>query len=294
MQFKRMNKQPSYFNMLFGSNRRRTWLGIGVQFMQQVTGVNVIMYYAVFLFQQAGIAGTQASLLANGIQGVVLNVFLWPDMYYIDTWGRRTPAILGGFGMGIAMMLIGVLMKTQGSPVYDTLTQKTNFTFANKSASYATIAFVYIYVALFSLTWGCIAWVYPNEVFSMNIRGRGTSLSSATNWFVNFWFALYIPTAMNKISWRLYLIFMALCYAIGITVFLFFPETAKKSLEETDLLFSDDRTIWVFKDREATKVGGLVSRDLERGESIAISGKEGHEDVKTIEVANFADDKSSG
>jgi MFS family permease len=72
------------------------------------------MYYAVFLFQQAGVGGTQASLLANGIEGVVLNVFTWVNMWYIDTWGRRKPMIIGAIGMAISMMLIGVIMKTEG------------------------------------------------------------------------------------------------------------------------------------------------------------------------------------
>lgn len=72
------------------------------------------MYYAVFLFEQAGIGSTQSALLANGIQGLVLNVFVWPNMYWMDTWGRRRPAILGGIGMGIAMLIIGTLMGTLG------------------------------------------------------------------------------------------------------------------------------------------------------------------------------------
>ena len=74
------------------------------------------MYYAVFLFQQAGIGGTRASLLANGIQGLVLNVLTWPDMYWMDTWGRRIPMIIGGWGMGFAMMIIAILMKVYGMP----------------------------------------------------------------------------------------------------------------------------------------------------------------------------------
>lgn len=72
------------------------------------------MYYAVFLFQQAGLSGTSSSLLANGIQGVVLNLFTYPNMYYMDKWGRRIPMIIGGVGMGVSMMIIGVLMKAQG------------------------------------------------------------------------------------------------------------------------------------------------------------------------------------
>jgi hypothetical protein len=72
------------------------------------------MYYAVFLFQQAGVGGTSSSLLANGLQGVVLNVFTWINMWYIDKWGRRWPMILGAAAMGISMMLIGVIMATEG------------------------------------------------------------------------------------------------------------------------------------------------------------------------------------
>lgn len=273
LQWEKQNPPPTYFKMLFGNERRRTWIGIGVQFFQQVTGINVIMYYAVFLFQQAGISQTQGSLLANGIQGLVLNIFTWPDMFYMDTWGRRRPMIIGAIGMAISMMLIAVIMKTMGNPYYNSLTHKTDFHFANKSASNTTIAFVYIYVFFFAMTWACVAWVYPPEVFSMNMRGRGTSMTSATNWFVNFWFALYIPTAMDKISWKLYLIFMALCFIMAVVIYFFYPESAGKSLEEMDFLFSPSRSIWVFKDKEATKVGAIFERDMEHGEALTVFDK---------------------
>jgi len=274
---------PSYVQMLFGEERRRMWIGIGVQFWQSVTGINVIMYYAVFLFQQAGISGTAASLLANGIQGVVLNLFTLPNMYWMDSWGRRKPMVIGGIGMGISMMLIGVLMKTTGNPVYNELTKKTDFTFASKSASNATIAFVYIYVMMFALTWACVAWVYPPEIFSMNMRGRATSMTTAFgNWFVNFWFALYIPTAMNEISWKLYIIFMALCYLMAIVVYLYYPESALKTLEEMDYLFLKERTPWVFRDHEATKIGAIFERDMAHGEALtAFEGKS--TDIKHVE-----------
>ncbi|RFU25791.1 hypothetical protein B7463_g10559, partial [Scytalidium lignicola] len=250
---------PSYFQLLFGSERRRMWIGIGVQFWQSMTGINVIMYYAVFLFQQAGISGTAASLLANGLQGLVLNIFTLPNMYWMDKWGRRIPMIIGGVG----------------HPVYNELTKKTDFTFSSKAASNATIAFVYIYVMVFALTWACVAWVYPPEIFSMNMRGRATSMTTATNWFVNFWFALYIPTAMNEISWKLYLIFMALCYLMAIVIYLYYPESAGKTLEEMDYLFLKGRKVWVMFDKEATKIGSIFERDMANGEALtAFDGKD--------------------
>jgi hypothetical protein len=86
---------------------------------------------------------------------------------------------------------------------------KTNFHFEDMAASHATVAFVYIYVAWFALTWACVAWVYPAEVFAMNMRAKGTSITTTTNWFINFWFALYIPTAVKEIR---YVIHKILCY----------------------------------------------------------------------------------
>lgn len=55
---------------------------------------------------------------------------------------------------------------------------------------------------------------------------------------------------------------------MAIVVFLFYPESAGKTLEEMDFLFTKGRSIWTFKDREAIKVGALVDRDLAHGEAL--------------------------
>jgi hypothetical protein len=82
---------------------------------------------------------------------------------------------------GVRSTLITLII---GDPVYNPVTKKTNFNFEDKHASNAAVAFVYIYVMSLALSWACVAWVYPPELFSTSMRGRGTSLSSASNWFV--------------------------------------------------------------------------------------------------------------
>ena len=63
-------KKPSYFALLFSKKyARRTYIGMGVQFWQQAVGINSILYYAPFLFEQAGVGSTEASLLSNVIEG---------------------------------------------------------------------------------------------------------------------------------------------------------------------------------------------------------------------------------
>ena len=218
-------------------------------------GINSILYYAPFLFQQAGVSSSSASLLANVIEGVILNIVTLPNMYYLDTWGRRKPMILGALGMGICMLLIGVLLKATGHPAYSPSSHKVNFDFtSNPSSGKAVIAFLYLYVASFAISWATPAWVVPAEIFPMISRGKANSMTTAMNWFVNFWFALYIPTALNNISWVLYIIFAAICAAAALSTWLFQPETAGRSLEEMDSMFEAGRTMWVFRDRDLTRV----------------------------------------
>ncbi|KAK3168194.1 hypothetical protein OEA41_004640 [Lepraria neglecta] len=116
-------KKPSYFDLL-------------------------ILYYAPFPFQQAGVGSSEASLLANVIKGVILNVVTWPKMYYLDTWGRCKRMIPGAIGMGISMLLIGVILKAEGDPSHSQTSHIVNFDFTTSPvAGKAVIAFLYIYVA---------------------------------------------------------------------------------------------------------------------------------------------------
>jgi len=75
-------------------------------------------------------------------------------------------------------------------------------------------------------------------------------MTTATNWFVNFWFALYIPTALDKISWKLYIIFAGICFAAAIYTFLLQVETANRSLEEMDEMFKPEKTMFPFLDKD--------------------------------------------
>lgn len=256
LEYEKMLDQPTYWQILFSKKHgRRTWVGVGAQFWQQAVGINSIMYYAPFLFQQVGVSGTSASLLSTVIEAVILNVITWPNMYYLDTWGRRIPMIWGAVGMGVSMFLIGIIMTTCGDPHYDSLTRKVNFDFkANLAAGKAVIAFLYLYVAFFAISWATPSWVVPAEIFEMSTRARASSITTATNWFINFWFALYIPTALERISWKLYIMFGVISMAAAVSVFLFQPETANRSLEEMSYMFESNKTMWVFLDKELTDV----------------------------------------
>lgn len=254
VEFEKGQSTPSYFQLLFTKKyRRRTALGMGAQFLQQISGINIILYYASKVFAQSGASGTSAVLLANGISGALLFVSSLQLNIMMDTYGRRKPLIGGPFAMGVCLVIVGSMLVKYGNPYFDATTQAVNFSFKQTpAAGHAAIAFMFLYVVFFGGFYSSVPWTYPNEVWGIEARARGTAMSTATNWFTNFWLGLYIPTALNEASWKLYYIFAGFCFLSAILAFLFFPETAGRPLEELELLFLPSRNPFVFMDKEAT------------------------------------------
>lgn len=265
VEFERGIPPPSYLSLLFNKQyRRRTALGMGLQFMQQISGINIILYYAAKVFAQTGRNGTSASLLANGISSALLLVSSFSLTLLMDFYGRRKPLMIGPTCMGICMIIVGSMLVGFGSPHFNKVTQAVEFTFQNNSAGNAAVAFMLLFMVFFGAFFAALPWTYQNEVFPINARGRGTALSTCTNWFVNFWLGLYIPQALNTASWKLYYIFGAINIAVSIVSFLFFPETSNRTLEELDLLFTPQRRLLVCFDKEACEKGSLMKHALDR------------------------------
>ena len=85
----------SYSQLFQVPLRRRLILGVSIQILQQLTGINSIMYYAPEIFKQAGLTGQRASLLATGINGCVNVLATIPAILFLDKWGRR-PVLISG------------------------------------------------------------------------------------------------------------------------------------------------------------------------------------------------------
>ncbi|GLA76314.1 hypothetical protein AtubIFM55763_007884 [Aspergillus tubingensis] len=264
VQYEGRTPPPSYLSLLAKAPyRRRTALAMGLQFMQNISGVNIVFYYAAKVFAQTGRTGTQAAMLANGIGSSLFLVASFSLTVMIDRYGRRKPLIIGPSLMGICMIVVGMLLVGYGSPHFDAESQQLKYSFANVKAGNAAVAFVFLYMISFGSTCAALPWTYQNEVFPISARGRGTALSACINWFANFWLGLYMPEALNKAAWKIYFVFGGVCIATSFVTYLFYPETAQRSLEELDLLFTPNRRKLVCFDWEACQKGSLLHRDLE-------------------------------
>ncbi|UJR07838.1 hypothetical protein I4U23_012121 [Adineta vaga] len=229
----------SYSQLVQFPLRRRLILGLTIQIFQQLTGINSIMYYAPAIFKQAGLSGQRAALLATGINGCINVLATIPAILYLDEWGRRPVLIVGGIIMSFAMLTIGSIMGIHGYTVFNSTSEITEVFIPNQTASYTIIVLVYIFVAAFAASWGPTTWLYCTEIFPLSMRAKGTSLTTAAIWVTNCFVSFLVPALLERITYGTYLIFGSFCFIMSVIVFIFYPETKGRSLEEMDLIFSD-------------------------------------------------------
>lgn len=244
--FERTEGARSYIDLFKNGNPRRVLLGCSLQMWSQLTGMNVMMYYIIYVFQGAGLTGKRANLIADSVQ-YVLNVALTvPAIIYIDKWGRRPMLLAGTVFMGFWLFLVGGLQGrfghwgiVGGSRIWVVEN--------NTSATNAIIVCSYLFVCSFAITMGPVSWTYPAELYSLKTRGKAVSLATATNWMFNTALAWAVPPGLASIAWKTYFIFGTFNFAAFIHIFFMFPETVGRTLEEVEEIFQQGHVFTAWK-----------------------------------------------
>ncbi|KAH9888510.1 AmMst-1 [Cubamyces lactineus] len=206
----------------------RTFTGIAIQGWQQLTGINFIAYYGVAFLTNVGAHNPFLLAIAANISGTAMTFF---GMWIVDIVGRRPLLIWGAVVMCICEYLIAVL-----GIVYP----KTDL-----GAQKGLIALVILYVGAFAATWGPVAWVITGEIFPLNVRAKGVSLSAASNWLWNWALAFATPYLVNSgpgnagLSGKVFFIWGTTCAGCAVFAYFCIPETMGLSLEQIDLLYQN-------------------------------------------------------
>ncbi|KAF5585527.1 monosaccharide transporter [Fusarium pseudoanthophilum] len=270
----RESKDIGYLGLFAPGVWKRTVVGVSVQIWQQLLGGNVMLYYLVYIFRMAGMTGNTA-LTSSIIQYVIFLVTTGIVLPYIDRLGRRPLLISGALICGVLHFTSGAVMAVHGYPV-DGIEGNDILTWAISGApAKAVIALAYIFVGIYGLTWAPVAWIYASEVFPLKYRAKGVGLAASGNWIFNLALAFFVPPSFTNIQWQTYMIFGTFCIAMTFHAFFTYPETARKTLEEVDVLFESNVPAWRSakagggfdeKVQEAKRTGGLKG-DLEEREA---------------------------
>lgn len=192
-------------------------LGIFLAFLQQWSGVNVILYYAADIFQAAGY-NIKEMMLQIVVIGSTMVVSVILTMTIVDRWGRKSLLMLGLTSMAVIYIIEGFLFYWNVKGIYIII---------------LTIACV----AFYSLTLAPLLWVILSEIFPNSVRGMAMSVAAMMHWVANFLLTFTFPAIKEHLGWTLNFWLYALICLVGLCVVKWkLPEVKGKSLEEIENL----------------------------------------------------------
>ncbi|MEN6335162.1 MAG: sugar porter family MFS transporter [Phycisphaerales bacterium] len=218
-----MNEEPVSLSQLLSPGLRRTlWIGIALAVLQQVTGINVFLYYAPEIFKGMAGENVDAALLQTIVVGAVNLGFTVVAIWTVDRWGRKPLMVLGSAGMGLCLAALG-LAACYGR------TDKW------------TLGFILGYIACFALSVGPVTWVILSEIFPTKIRGRALAIATFCLWTAN-WIVSQTFPMMDESSWLIarfnhgfpFFLYAAFCVVLVVLTIVAVPETKGRTLEEIE------------------------------------------------------------
>ncbi|GAB7349978.1 hypothetical protein MBLNU459_g0665t1 [Dothideomycetes sp. NU459] len=208
------------FTMGEDRNFHRVCLAYVNQVFQQISGINLITYYAATIYEHSiGLSGFLSRILAaaNGTEYFLAS---WIAVFTIEKFGRRPLMLFGAAGQAASMAI---------------LAGTTSHT--SSATGIAAAVFLFVFNTFFAIGWLGMTWLYPAEIVPLRIRAPANALSTSANWIFNFMVVMITPVSFSSIGYKTYIIFAVINAFIVPCVYFFYPETAYRSLEEMDDIF---------------------------------------------------------
>lgn len=151
--------------------------------------------------------------MITGISGALSIVYCTIGLYLLERAGRIKPLIVSAVGMACALL------------VNATLAEYRNDSNGDELRTMVAMNFVF---SLFYTPLGIISWVYPAEIFPVEVRALGNAITTFTNWSINLIFAQFSDVALSSVGFRFFYLFFAFNVIAAFCYFFFFPETKGK------------------------------------------------------------------
>ena len=187
-------------------------LAIILAVFNQISGINAIIYYAPRIFQMTGLGESSALLSSAGV-GLVNLIATIVGISLIDIKGRRALMLLGSVGLIASLGFVSrafFVEQFTGVPI-----------------------FIFLFIASFAVSQGCVLWVFLSEIFPNSVRAKGQSLGSFTHWLCAALVAHFFPLAAAQLGGGAVFAFFATAMCAQLVyVYFVMPETKGVPLEQ--------------------------------------------------------------
>lgn len=204
--------QSSDRHTLFARDHRKViFIALSIGILNQLSGINAILYYLNDIFAQAGFTAASANMQAVAI-GAANLMFTVLSMLLIDLVGRRILLLVGSIGTAVCLLSVAVI-------------------FATGRHRGALLWLLVAYIAFFAVSQGTVVWVYLSEIFPPGIREKGQSLGTLALWVTNGVVAAIYPKIASVAGQYPFFFFSAMMVGQFFLTLFVFPETKGLSLE---------------------------------------------------------------
>ncbi|MEM1362141.1 MAG: sugar porter family MFS transporter [Pseudomonadota bacterium] len=186
-------------------------------FLQQLSGINAVIYYAPKIMSEAGMSGLNSQLLATVGIGALNMVMTLVAIAVVDRMGRRPLVLIGFAGAALSLALIA-------------------YAFAQSEVHHTqALTGVFLFIMFFAVSIGPLPWIYMSELFPLRMKTRGMALAASANWSMNFLVVFLFPVFLSTFGASFTFCIFAACCTFGL-VFCWFraPETKGVSLEQLE------------------------------------------------------------
>ena len=193
-------------------------VGLGLAVLQQITGINAVVYYAPTILESAGYSDVASLFGTIGIGAI--NVLLTiVAVFLVDRVGRRPLLLVGLVGMFASLSVLAAAYVVSGmggiiGPI--------------------TIASLMLFVAFHAVSLGSVVWLVISEIFPLNVRGAAMGVTTLVLWFSNFLVAQFFPLLFEIGSTVAFGVFAGIAVVGFVFVYTFVPETKGRTLEEIE------------------------------------------------------------
>lgn len=206
--------------------RRPLGVGIALAVLQQVTGINVFLYFGTTIFKNLSAStGVEAGMLQQIVIGGASALCTVVAIATVDRWGRKPLMIAGATGMGVSLVAMGLMAQTLPDPA---------------AIGRWMLLFILVYVACFGLSVGPVTWVLLAEIYPTAVRGRALGLATFFLWLADYAVTQTFPILDAKDSWFVkqfhhgfpFYIYGAFCVVLVAVTWRLVPETKGRTLEQ--------------------------------------------------------------
>jgi sugar porter (SP) family MFS transporter len=207
-------------------------VGILLAILQQVTGINVFLYFGTTIFKNMSAStGVDAGMLQQIVIGGASVLSTVVAIVSVDKWGRKPLMFLGAGGMGLSLLAMGLMAQNIADPT---------------TVSGWMLLSIIIYVVCFGLSVGPVTWVILSEIFPTAVRGRALGLATFFLWMADYAVTQTFPMMDAKGSWFVqrfnhafpFYIYAGFCLVLLLVVWSLVPETKGRTLEEIERSWS--------------------------------------------------------